>query len=297
MKRGRRLRQGLVLLSAIFAGGLAAAAVAGWQLARPVPARIGDPPSSIPAERVSFPSDSGSTIHAWLVPAKSPRGTIVLLPPVRSNRLAMVRRAEFLSAAGLSTLLIDFQATGESPGEAITFGWRERFDVLAAVQFVRERAPGIPVALIGVSLGGAAALLATPPLRVDAMVLEAVYPSVDVAIENRLRIRVGAAAPLLAPLLSLQLRPRLGVSTEQLRPLDHIGDVRAPVFIIGGTEDRHTTEEDTRRLFDAANEPKQLWLLPGVAYVDFLDASPSEYGQQVVAFLHRALSGSRYAAR
>lgn len=297
MKRGRRLRQGLVLLSAIFAGGLAASAVAGWQLARPVPARIGDPPPSLAAERVSFPSESGSTIHAWFVPVKSARGAVVLLPPIRSNRLGMVRRAKLLSAAGYTTLLIDFQATGESVGKAITFGWRERFDVLGAVQFVRERAPSTPVGLIGVSLGGAAALLATPPLHVDAMVLEAVYPSVERAIENRLRIRVGAAAPLLTPLLSLQLRPRLGVSGEQLRPVDHIGNVRAPVFIIGGTEDRHTTEEDTHRLFDAANEPKQLWLLPGVAHVDFLDASPEEYGQRVMTFLNRSLSGSRYAAR
>ena len=297
MTRGRRWRLGLALLSAIVAGGLAAAVVAGWQLARPVPARIGDPPPSLAAERVSFHSESGSTIHAWFVPAKSPRGAVVLLPPVRSNRLGMVRRAEFLSAAGYTTLLIDFQATGESPGEAITFGWRERFDVLGAVQFVRERAPGTPVALIGVSLGGAAALLATPPLDVEAMVLEAVYPTLDTAIENRMRIRLGVAAPLLSPLLSVQLRPRLGVSSELLRPLDHIGNVRAPVFIIGGMDDRHTTQEDTRRLFDAANEPKQLWLLPGVAHVDFFDASPADYGQRVMNFLHRSLSASRYAAR
>ena len=273
----------------LFLGATAAVGL-GWQLARPVPAEIGAPPAALGAEPVSFPSESGSTIHGWFIPVPSPRGAIALLPPVRSNRLAMVRRAEFLKAAGYTTLLIDFQATGESPGDAITFGWRERYDVLAAVRFLRERAPGTPVGLIGASLGGAAALLATPPLQVDVMVLEAVYPTMDRAIENRLRIRIGAAARMLAPLLSLQLRPRLGVSSEQLRPVDHIADVHAAVFVIGGASDRHTTEEDTRRLFDAAREPKELWLLPAVAHVDFFEAAPEDYKRRVLASFDEAFS-------
>jgi alpha/beta superfamily hydrolase len=54
----------------------------------------------------------------------------------------MVDRALFLRDAGYSVLLIDFQATGESPGDVITFGWRERLDVLAAVDFLRRALPG-----------------------------------------------------------------------------------------------------------------------------------------------------------
>jgi alpha/beta superfamily hydrolase len=83
--------------------------------------------------------------------------------------------------------LIDFQGTGESEGEAITFGWRERFDVLAAVKYLKARSPNQRVGVIGVSLGGAATLLATPPLELNGAVLEAVYPSIDRAVVNRLR--------------------------------------------------------------------------------------------------------------
>jgi hypothetical protein len=108
------------------------------------------------------------------------------------------------SCTGYSTLSIDFQATGESPGEIITFGWRERFDVLAAVQTVR----------------GAATLLAAPELDVQAVILEAVYPSLDVAVENRLRLRFGSVGAALSPLLLLQLRPRLGIEPADLKPVD-----------------------------------------------------------------------------
>jgi len=111
----------------------------------------------------------------------------------------MLGRARFLTRAGYSTLLIDFQATGESPGEAITFGWRERFDVLASVRYLNARLPGEPVGIVAVSLGGAATLLATPLLEIRAAVLEAVYPSIERAVANRLRMRLGALGPAVSP--------------------------------------------------------------------------------------------------
>lgn len=284
----------LVLILVAVTAASAATLAAGWQLSRPVPTRVGLPLPALDAENVSFPSESRSTIHGWFIPVDNARGAVLLLPPVRSDRRAMVRRAEFLKAAGYATLLIDFQATGESAGDAITFGWRERHDVLAAERFVRERVRGVPLGVIGSSLGGAAALLATPPLNAQALVLEAVYPSIDVAVENRLRIRAGPLAPVFAPLLLWQLPARIDATAEQLRPIDHLPLVRCPVLIIGGSADRHTTESDTRRLYAAAVEPKQLWLLQGVAHVDFLEAAGADYRARVLAFLDQAF-GVRHA--
>jgi len=264
----------------------------GWQLSRPVPVRVGPPPRELEAEPIGFRSDSGSIIRGWFSRTDGRRGAVLLLPGVRANRLAMVRRAYFLRAAGYSTLLIDFQATGESPGDQITFGWRERLDVLAAVRVLHERLPGEPVGIIGTSLGGAATLLATPPLEVRAVVLEAVYPSIEAAVKNRLEMRVGRLGAVLAPLLLLQLQPRLGVGPSQLRPVDHVGHLRCPVLVVGGMADRHTTEADTRALYEAAGEPRQLWLIPGVAHVDYLDAMGDVYRERVLAFLASAFSGA-----
>jgi uncharacterized protein len=260
----------------------------GWELSRPVPARIGPAPRELQAESVSFHSESGSLIRGWLSRGETNRGVVLLLPGVRANRLAMVDRARVLYAAGYSTLLIDFQATGESPGNAITFGWRERLDVIAAVQTLRRMLPNEPIGIIGASLGGAATLLAVPAVDVKAVILEAVYPSIDVAVENRLRMRFGSLGAALSPLLLVQLRPRLGVWPSDLRPIDRIALLQCPVLIIGGIVDQHTTADDTRRLYAAAREPKELWLLPGAAHVDYLRAS-RDYERRVLAFLDRAL--------
>jgi alpha-beta hydrolase superfamily lysophospholipase len=207
----------------------------------------------------------------------------------------MVDRARVLNAAGYSTLLIDFQGTGESPGDAITFGWRERLDVLAAVQALQQALPDEPIGIIGVSLGGAATLLAAPTLEVQGVVLEAVYPSIDVAVQNRLRMRFGSLGVALSPLLLAQLHPRLGVRPSDLKPVDRIALLRCPVLVIGGTADRHTTVADTQRLYAAAVEPKDLWLIPNAAHVDYLRAAGDAYRQRVLAFFDHALRSPRPA--
>ncbi len=287
----RRTRRAFwIVLAAVLFGASVGVYQLGAGLSRPVPAHIGPPPDSLDAEAVAYRSQSGSTIHGWLSRAPAARGAVLLLPGVRANRLSMVGRAEFLRRSGYSALLIDFQATGESVGDAITFGWRERLDVLAGVQYLNVRLPGQPVAVVGVSLGGAATLLATPPLQIQAAVLESVYPSIDRAITNRLRMRIGPLGSAFTPLLLLQLRPRLNVAPADLRPVDHVAMLGCPVLIVGGAEDRHTTIADMQLLFAAAREPKELWLIPNASHVDYLEFAADDYRRRILKFLTTAFS-------
>ncbi len=282
------VRRSALLLGGALTLGVLAVVGAGYALAHPVPARVGAPPPALHATSVTI--QSTSIIHGWFSRSSAHRGAVLLLPGVRANRLSMLDRALVLREAGYSVLLIDFQATGESPGDVITFGWRERLDVLAAVDFLRRELPGEPVAILGSSLGGAAALRATPPLRVDALIVESVYPSIDRATANRLHRYLGRPGLALEPLLLAQLRPRIGVGPEMLRPVDHAGNVTCPLLVISGANDEHTTAEDTRMLFAAAREPKQLWLVEGAAHVDLCRAGGETYRKRVLEFLDRLRS-------
>ena len=69
-------------------------------------------------------------------------------------------RARFLSRLGYHTLCIALQAHGESPGEHITMGWQESRNAASAVAWLQKQFPDAPVAVLGTSLGGVAALLA-----------------------------------------------------------------------------------------------------------------------------------------
>lgn len=256
----------------------------------PANCNIGEPPGDLSAEPVSFSSESGSTLRGWFITGQPRRGIVILAHGVRSNRSAMLGRARFLSRSGHSVLLFDFQAHGESPGTRITLGHLESRDAQAAVQFAHSRLPQERTAAIGCSLGGAACLLGESPLKVDALVLEAVYSDVSTAISNRLSLRFGSFGKLLSPLLLCQLKPRLGVGPEALCPMNGIRKVECPVLMIAGTQDLRTTIEESRAIFAAAPEPKTLWEVQGAAHEDFHRYARQGYEKIVGEFLALHLS-------
>jgi fermentation-respiration switch protein FrsA (DUF1100 family) len=270
---------------------LAVVGVAVWSIGSVLvaasPGSVPNAALAIPHEAVAFQSKSGSTLRGWLVPGEPERGSVVLMHGIRASRLSMVGRARFLWNAGYTVLLFDFQAHGESPGSVTTFGHLEARDARAAVDLLRRRSSGGPILAIGVSLGGVAAVLGEEPLQVEALVLEAVYPSIAAAAANRLNIRLGFLGRLLAPLLLLQLEPRLHIKEADLAPVEGIRRVTAPLLIVAGAIDRHTTLEDSKRLFAAAPDPKELWVIPGAAHVDFHAYVGSGYESKVLGFFRK----------
>jgi uncharacterized protein len=250
---------------------------------------VGPPPPDLPGRVVRVLSPAAGTLKGWLVPGRRGAGAVLLFHGIRASRLDMVDRARFLHAAGYTVLLFDSRAHGESGGQRITFGYLESLDARAILAFLRRAAPDERIGVIGISLGGAALLVGPQPLGVSALVLESVYPTLEEAIDNRLVLRLGALGPPLSPLLTLQLGPRLGFSAADLRPIDAIDRVEAPVLVIAGTEDRHTTLAQARRLFARAQAPKELWEVPGAGHVDYHRAARGEYEARVGALLARAL--------
>jgi fermentation-respiration switch protein FrsA (DUF1100 family) len=277
------------LIATLFLVAAAAATTAvvwaGHVLTRPARAAIGAPPPALAASRLAFPSASGALIGAWFVQGEPRAGAVLLLHGIRSDRRTMAARARFLKALGLSILMIDLQAHGESTGERITFGHREARDVEAALRRLAQLAPGERIGVLGVSLGAAAAVFADARPQYAAVVLESLYPTIDEAVAGRLRLYLGPVGPWLAPLLLMQLNPRLGVQPAQLRPIDRIGDIVAPILFVHGGEDRHTTLAEARRLYEAARAPKTLYVVEGAAHVDLHADAGVQYEARVGAFL------------
>jgi len=283
----RQLRLGRLLILLIVLGGLAAAAIAwrlGGQLYTPNNYRVGPPPADLNAVIVTFPSRSGAILHGWWLPGSQSQAGVVLMHGSGTERRSMVERARMLKAAGYPVLLFDFQAQGESLGLHVTDGHLEALDASAAVEFMRQRGVG-KVGIIGFSLGAAAAVLGPEgPLPADAMVLEALYPTIEEATADRIRLRLGAWSGWLYPLFTWQLQPRLGIAPPALRPIDRIAEAKAPILLIAGAEDRHTPLAESERLYARAAEPKQLWVVPDAHHEDFYEHAPDAYHQHVLDF-------------
>ena len=246
------------------------------------PARVGPPPTGF--AEVAVPTPLGGPMAGWLAEAPG-APAVVLLHGVTDSRDALRDRARLFADAGYAVLAVDLPAHGESPGDRVGFGWPERHAAAAAVGLLKRRHPGRRVGVVAISLGGAAAVLAGPALNADALVLESVYPTFEAAIGNRVRRVLGPLAPPVTAALVAKTPARIGAPADSLRPIDAVRRVGPPVFVLSGADDPYTPPVETRALFEAAREPKALWIVPGAGHEDLFDAAPEAYRHRVLDVL------------
>jgi uncharacterized protein len=186
-------------------------------------------PSDVQAQAVEMQTRGQGRVSGSFMRGQG-RGGILLLHGIRGSRLDMLVRARFLHGLGYSVLLIDLPGHGASPAPTVTFGLREADGVRAALTYLRQQLPNQRIGVIGVSLGAASLVLCEACPKVDAVVLESMYPTIQEAVEDRLRMRVGWLAVPASKLLLWQLPLRLDITPEQLRPIARMGELRAPVL-------------------------------------------------------------------
>ncbi len=268
----------LTLLPALLL--LSASWIIAGRLSAPAVSSVGPLPGDAPFEQVEFAGTAG-----WYLRGRNENSCVLLLHGIRSDRREMLPLSRLLFDTGYSSLLIDLQAHGESPGQAITFGVRESAGARNAVRYLRQHRGCKRVVAVGRSLGGAAALLGPAPLDVEGYVLESVYPGIQAAVHNRLRTRLGPMGAVVAPLLYWQIPLRLDIGLEELQPAKAVRRVRAPVMIMNGTEDQRTTRQDTELIYANIPGQKSIIWFEGAGHANLFEFDKEKYQKVVLGFL------------
>lgn len=232
----------------------------------PAPGEIG----VLGVEPVSFGTTDGLRLHGWFVaaPGPSPRATILVFNGNAGNRAHRGSLAEAFRRHGFQVLLTDYRGYGGNPGIPTESGLAE--DSRAARRYLASR-PDVDASRIvyfGESLGAAVAVslaIEHPPL---ALVLRSPFTSMaDVGQYHY-------------PLLPVRLLLR-----DRFDAIDQIRRIRVPLLVIAGGQDRIVPTEHSRRLYDAAAEPKTLFVLPNADHNDEELAAGDEMIDAVVSFL------------
>ncbi len=287
----KRLRQRVGASAAILTLlGLAVCWLAGSILSRSANQPV--PPALSPGKDIRISSMDGVTLGATYWPGLAARAPgVLLLHGNGVSRASMAVPAAWLATKGYAVLTIDFRGHGESSPADHSFGLYEAHDAHAAFRWLKARQKGGRIGVIGSSLGGAAILIGDEgPLPADAIVLQAVYPDIRAAIRNRISFRLGTVIGTLAePFLSYQSLLRQHVSPDRFSPLAAMPRVTAPVFVIGGANDKSTPRAETNAMFGAAKSPKQLWIVPGMGHEAATGISGDEYRARLLSFLGKYL--------
>jgi fermentation-respiration switch protein FrsA (DUF1100 family) len=208
-------------------------------------------PPELTFEDAWFEAADGTKLHGWYVPHDRPRAVALF---AHGNAGNLSHRADLLQALnrlGVAVLAFDYRGYGRSGGSPNEEGVLA--DGRAARKWLAERA-GVPekdIVLMGESLGGgvAAILAAEAPSR--GLVLENTFSSIPEV----------AAAHYPGLPVKMLMRTRFDAATA-------IKSFHGPLLQFHGDCDTIVPFALGKKLFDAANEPKQFVAISGCDHND-----------------------------
>eukprot|EP01063_Lacrimia_lanifica_P033355 TRINITY_DN5898_c0_g1_i1.p1 TRINITY_DN5898_c0_g1~~TRINITY_DN5898_c0_g1_i1.p1 ORF type:complete len:547 (+),score=202.63 TRINITY_DN5898_c0_g1_i1:64-1704(+) len=243
------------------------------------------------------------TLRAWWIPRTKAKTGIVFVHGGGRDRRAWLRHVEMFSREGFSCLLFDFREHGSSDGtgKGFSYGVGEMHDVRAAAKWLRQQKGIEHVVVIGTSVGGSAAILATHGCKdIDVVIAENPITRAT-ALQNHhtevaIRTLMGTKAPARAfmwffcRLAALILNLRLGVL--EAHAVDVIDAVEQPLLLMHGTGDEVVPHSHSEELFAAAKEPKEMWLAPDGFHCGLYNRYPEDFRERTLGFIRRHMPAS-----
>ncbi len=246
-------------------------------------------------EEVSFTSSDGVPLKGWYLGGGERGASIVCAHGLFRSRREVLDRGVFFRRAGFNVLLLDSRRHGESGGERVTLGFKERFDVQGGVRFLRNRNPDDRILLFGVSMGAAASLLAaveTP--EVVLVIADSSFLSFEHTITHHLDLFFGLPRFPIGDELIFFIERRAGFRKEEFdleQAVAKIGD--RPILFIAGGEDQRMPIALQRRLYQAARSSlSELVIVDGATHGAAYRTEPDTYQEVLLEFLARAMEPS-----
>jgi len=220
------------------------------------------------SEEVDLRAEDGVRLHAWFLPVKGSKLSILFCHGNGGNISHRLDRVLLMQQhLGVDTLLFDYRGYGHSEGSPDEEGTYR--DARAAWRWLVGRVgdPG-RIVIYGESLGAAVALQLALETDPRALILESPFASIP------------EMAKAVYPFL-----PVWPLVRTRYDNVGRIGGLRVPLLVLHGDRDEIVPFAQGRRVFDAAPEPKTFFAIPGAHHNDTYAVGGEAYWRTLRAFL------------
>lgn len=251
----------------------------GYEPYRPEISRVFNQLKNRPFEEVRITSQEGLTLYGRYYHIQDDAPVAISFHGYRSSCLTdFCGGSELCFEMGQNVLLVDQRAHGKSEGRTITFGIKERQDLLCWVEYVRSRfGNDVKILLYGISMGGATVLMASElelPENVRGIVADCPYSSpLDIILH------VGKTMPipgwLIKPFVILGAKIFGGFDIRESDAIRAVQYTKIPILLIHGESDGFVPCEMSQAIQTAAGNKVTLHTFPGADHgISYLVDTP-----------------------
>ena len=231
-------------------------------------------------------------LDGWFVPSKvKSKSTIIILHGWGANRSDVIPSTIFLGEH-YNLAYFDFRNHGRSGGGETSLTCLEMKDYIAVAKYLKNHKTSETrlMAVFGFSMGGSVAITGTTKLPdIKAVIAESPFSSFNETVVRFAGLFYGIPRPVV-PLTLIFTRLRLGFDPEECAPIYHVAKLSPrPLLLIQAGEDARMPPSEGKALFDAAKEPRELWLVPNTDHGSIQDKLPEDYKKKILGFYQKWL--------
>ena len=221
--------------------------------------------------------------------ARSTRRTAVGVHGYTDNSYRIMQIGNMYSQVlGYNVLLPNLQYHGDSEGDEIQMGWKDRLDVLEWMDLANTIFGGNTEMVVhGISMGAATTMCVSgekAPPYVRCFVADCGYTSVWDQFSDALEKTYGLPTFPLLDVASFFCELQFGWNFKEASPLEQVKKCALPMFFIHGTKDDYVPTWMMRPLFEAKPGEKDLWYVDGAVHAVSYKENREEYTTRVKAF-------------
>lgn len=247
---------------------------------------------NLPFEDVEVTNGDGMKLVGWFVPSKN-GAVIIMQHGYKGTRKEMLNEVQMLHQHGYGILITTVRAHDYSEGDLISLGVYEMQDMEAWYQYLISRDDIDPnkIGIIGNSYGGMLAIqYASQNENIKAVVANCAFSSMADTVSTSVKHFTGLPEFPFVPLIVFWAERDTGIKMEEIDTTKWIPLISPrPVFLMQGGADTVISPSSGQILYDAANEPKELWFDEELGHTAFDKERTEEYESRVVGFFNMYL--------
>ncbi|RYM07302.1 alpha/beta fold hydrolase [Sporolactobacillus sp. THM7-7] len=246
-----------------------------------------------PPEEIYRHSHDGLKLHAYrFMTHPDSHRWAVLLHGYMEQGTDMFFFACAFARHGFNVLVPDLRGAGKSEGGYIGMGWDDRLDVVGWIHEIVENDPEAKIAVHGVSMGGATAMMTAGedlPENVIAIVEDCGYSSVEDEFAHELRNLYSLPAFPVMQLADRTTRSRAGYSIYEASSVEQLKKAKVPMLFIHGGADNYVPTEMVYKVYEAAPVEKELLVVDQAPHAASSVVNPDLYFTKLFRFIEKYL--------